>query len=184
MKVFRCSIFKQLAGAVIGALVAFGVYSAYKEFSPQLGAYINIFQPQSEEPGSFAQQDLDVENKQYERRMQRNQEVLEQRAAPQQEVPFQRIADKAKEFEQNLTAEQEQEILEGMDEFVPEPEPQPDLQADVVPDVLPADQGLENIQRVPFEGGDELPNSGIGFMLAAAGALTVATALRKRKKKA
>lgn len=180
---------KQLLGALVGGAVAFVAYTGYKAASPHLGAWINVPQTASEQAAQFGDSDLDVSDEQYDRQAQRNSEIKEHFAAPSNPDPisndlFQNIADKAKELEGGITEEEAGQLDSGQSEvIIPESEAvEPEV---VVPEPEPApeeiwEQEMEQVEKVPYEGAEELPDSGIALWFVMIFALCTAIGLKYR----
>ncbi|MBU0766905.1 hypothetical protein KKF55_03940 [Patescibacteria group bacterium] len=180
----RSSFFKQLAGAAIGATLAYGLYLGYQETAPRLGAYIDVFWDDTQTGARFATKEPDEFDRQEERQVSRNKEIRDRFAAPTdqpglnvQPSVFDDIAERAKQFEEQLTEEDianlvvEQEVLPVEVDVVP-PVPDPNVQWE---------QEWEQMNRETVESGEDLPDSGVGIWLAVVAALGGAAVLRKKK---
>ncbi|MCF7844454.1 MAG: hypothetical protein K9M03_01320 [Kiritimatiellales bacterium] len=187
----RSSLFKQLCGAVAGAALAYGLYVGYQAATPRLSAYIDVFWSDTDTGARFATKEPDEFDRQLERQASRNNEIRERFAAPTnqpgmnaQPNAFDDIADRAKQFEEQLTEEdiadlvepeEEVPVSEGFEVEVAPPIPDPSVQWE---------QEWDTMKRETVDSGDDLPDSGIGMWMAAVAALGGASALRKKRKTA
>ncbi|MBU1123289.1 hypothetical protein KJ652_01755 [Patescibacteria group bacterium] len=197
MKLFKNQMVRQLIGAVVGAAVAFSLYVGYKEAAPRITALTQTYWGGANSlEARFSRGDIDMSDQQMARQASRNREISIHFASQEQpgglNVPFNRIAEKASQFEQELTPEQEAQIM-GAQEVGPFIDTKvndeitiqyPDQAASVADENEQKwENDWEQMERVPLEGGNEdLPDSGIGLWLAASGALVVTGRLRRKKK--
>jgi len=185
----RFPLLKQLAGAIIGATLAYGLYVGYQEAAPKLGAYIDVFWDDTQTSARFAQENVDQFDRQEERQASRNNEIRERFAADEDQPglnvgteAFDNIAERAKQFEQQLTEEDIADLVE-------EPEVLPEQNLFDIEVTPPApdsgeqwEQEWEGMEREQVASDENLPDSGVGMWLAAVAALGGAAVIRKRKK--
>ncbi|MFA7682317.1 MAG: hypothetical protein WCX61_04795 [Candidatus Peribacteraceae bacterium] len=203
MKLLQSSLARQIMGAIVGAAVAYVAYLGYQSVSPHLRAYIQVYH--SQQPARLSQTDIDESDEQYQRRAQRNEEIANMRGAapvptdaePEDDL-LERIANQAKQIEERLTEEDVQQL--GTDEAVlPESEtsdgvldasvtdtqeeilPEPEVPATTTPQPEQWQEQLGQMERVPYEGENPLPDSGIGLWLGVLGALAATAVMQRRR---
>ena len=187
----RSPLFKQLVGAVIGATLAYGLYVGYQEAAPKLGAYVDVFWDDTQTSARFAQDNTDQFDRQVERQISRNTEIRERFAADEDQPglnvgteAFDNIAERAKQYEQQLSEEDIADLV-----VEPEPEVLPEQNLFDIEVTPPApdsseqwEQEWEGMEREQVASDENLPDSGVGMWLAAVAALGGAIVIRKRCK--
>jgi len=199
----RPSILKQLVGAVVGGALALGLYYGYNTVVPKITAYMQVPYTESEQTANFAQQDLDTDELEFERRLRRNREIRDRFSAPPESIPnevLERVRRRVEEFNEQLTPEEEARINEelegGSGEEAGESEETEEIEETeevVLPEPAAQGQSLnaevewlqewEETVRSPYEGSEELPDSGVGAGLGVLGALIATIAMRRRRGK-
>jgi len=183
-QLFKSSLTRQVAGAIIGASVAYGLYIGYQVVQPPLGAFIQTFWVGDEGAGArFAESQVDVEDRQIARQAQRNREIAKHFASndpPGQKkpTPFERIAERAQQYQGQITPQQAEKLVE------PDPEPAPAPVPEKVPS--PPDQWQKELDAMEVqtaESGETLPDSGIGIWFAVSGAAGATAVIRRKRKK-
>ncbi len=195
-QLFKSSLTRQVAGAIIGASVAYGLYIGYQVVQPPLGAFIHTFWDGDEGAGArFAEDQVDVEDRQIERQAQRNREIAKHFASdnpPGQKkpTPFERIAEKAQQYQGQITPSQEKQLIEsgtekGQDEKGTKEikETKESQKEKVSPPPEQWQKELNAMEKQTAESGDQLPDSGFGLGIAIAGAAGATAVVRRRKKK-
>ncbi len=190
-QIIQSSLTRQIAGAIIGASVAYGLYLGYQAVQPPLGAFIHTFWDGGEGADArFSSEKTDVEDRRIERQAQRNREIAKHFASSgtpgqQEPTPFERIAEKAQKYQGQITPSQEKELVKPDAEPKSEPENRkPKTETEQV--TPPPDQWqkeLDAMEKQTAESGDQLPDSGLGLGLAIAGAAGATAAIRRKKKK-
>ena len=173
------SLGRQLLGAGIGATVALTLYAGYTQAEPVVTAY--IMRSDDVQEAHFAQKNLDHEDRQYQRQAVRNIEVAGHGAAPDEDL-FEKIAERAREIEEEYTEIEAEAILED-EEDVQEVPAAPAVEEVIVPAVPSPEAWEREIANAPheeFASEGDLPDSGVGLWMGIIVALTVAATLHRR----
>ncbi|MDP7247761.1 MAG: hypothetical protein QF741_04010 [Candidatus Peribacteraceae bacterium] len=188
-QLFKSSLTRQVAGAIIGASVAYGLYLGYQVVQPPLGAFIHTFWDGDEGAGArFAEDQVDIEDRQLARQAQRNREIAKHFASddpPGQKkpTPFERIAEKAQQYQGQITPKQEKDLIKPDATPEPEPEIRNPKSEKIPPPPEQWQKELDSMEKQTAESGNELPDSGFGLGIAIAGAAGATAVVRRRKKK-
>lgn len=189
-QLFKSSLTRQVAGAIIGASVAYGLYLGYQVVQPPLGAFIHTFWDGSDGVDArFSSGKTDIEDRRVERQAQRNREIAKHFASSgtpgqREPTPFERIAEKAQQYQGQITPQKEKELVTPDSEGEQGEKKEVKEKKEVV--APPPDQWqkeLDAMEKQTAESGDQLPDSGLGLGLAIAGATGATAAIRRKKKK-